>query len=153
MKKILLAMALTLLVLPGCDKIGGCQQPFSQEEIPELTLEGYNTCEAVVKNYKYLICDGQLGNYPFWSHEGDTIKVCGYFYEGWDGGNLLPLYDCPDNQIGQLCLYIGLAGILPDGFVTSKKCYIEGVLCFNPLYTNSGNYYIVPEILCIHLEK
>lgn len=148
MKKLLLAMALALFVLSGCDKTRACQQPFSQEEIPELTTEGYNTCEAVVKNYRYLICDGQLGSFPYWSHDGDTIKVCGYFYEGWDGGNLCRLYDCPDNQIGQLYLNICLGGTPPDGFDISGKCYIEGKLHFNPLFTNSGSYYIDPELSC-----
>lgn len=148
MKKILLAMALVLFVLSGCDKTGGCQQPFLQEEIPELITEGYNTCKAVVKNYKYLICDGQLGNYPYWSHEGDTIKVCGYIYKEWNGDHLMPLFDSPDNQIGQYYLYIDLVGTFSDDFDISEKCYIEGKLYFNPLFTNSGNYYIVPELFC-----
>ena len=141
-------MVLTTFALACCSKINSCQQPYSQEEIPELTAEGYNTCEAVIRNYTYRVCDGDLRNYPHWSHEGDSIRVCGYFYEGWDGDHLLPLFDYPDNLNGHDFLYIDLLGPLPDGFDISKKCYMEGALFFDPLYTSFGDYYIEPSICC-----
>lgn len=146
MKKYLLVMVLVLFVLYGCHKNSGCQQPFTPEEIPELTADGYNTCEAIYKNYTYLIC-GSEANYPYWSHEGDTIKVCGYIYKGWNGNHLVPLFDSPDNQIGQHYLYIDMAGTFSDDFDISRKCYVKGMLYFNPHYT-TGNYYIVPRIIC-----
>ena len=73
MKKVLLVIMFAVFVLTCCNKNSSCKQPFSQEEIPELTTQGYNTCEAVIRNYTYKVCDGDLRNYPHWSHEGDTI--------------------------------------------------------------------------------
>ena len=73
--------------------------------------------------------------------------MCGYFYEGWDGHHLLPFFDYPDNLNGHDFLYIDLLGPLPDGFDISKKCYMEGVLFFNPLYTNSGDYYTIIKLI------
>ena len=148
-KKTLLAMALVLFVLSGCNKTDGCQQPFSQEEIPEL-IKGYNTCETIYKNYTYLICDGMLESYPYWKHEGDTIKVCGYLYERWEGDrSLLPLYDYADNLVEhECCIHVRLdadgIAMLPNHIDNTKKCFVTGQLAFNILYTNGGPYYVVP---------
>lgn len=145
MKKYLLVMALALFVLSGCHKNSGCQQPFTQEEIPELTIDGYNTCEAIIRNYTYMVCDGELIDYPYWSHEGDTIKVYGYIHKAqwiwlFDGFPLFPLYDGePDNH--DLSIY----GQLPDTIDYNKKYYIEGVLYLNPHYS-SGSYPVEPII-------
>lgn len=145
MKKFLVLIVFALFALPSCHKNSGCLQPFTQEEIPELTANGYNTCEAIIKNYSYRICDGDLSNYPYWPHEGDTIKVCGYIHEAqwiwlFDGSPFFPLYDGePYNHD------LSIHGRLPDTIDYNKKCYIEGVLYFNPLYS-SGSYPVEPVV-------
>ena len=132
--------------MTSCIKDNGCKQPYSQEEIPELVIGEYNTCEAVYKNYVYRICDGQLGSFPYWSHEGDAIRVCGYIHkEHWQfGGSPLPLYDGnPD------CQDLDIMGVLPETPDFSKKYYVEGLLYFNPHYTSGSRCLIVPRIVSI----
>lgn len=151
MKKYLLVMALALFVLSGCHKNSGCQQPFTPEEIPELNADGYNTCEAIYKNYTYLIC-GSEANYPYWSHKGDTISVCGYLAERWNGDlNLLPLYDRSDNlDHHKYGIYVSLDDeeieMLIDNIDFTRKCYVTGRLMFYSLYTNGDSYYMTPGI-------
>ena len=146
MKKNLYFTFMVVFALTGCIKDNACKQPHSQEEIPELNTEGYNTCETIVENFTFLICDGQHGSFPYWSHEGDTIKVCGYIHkEHWQfGGSPLPLYDGnPESQD------LDIVGVLPETPDVSKKCYVEGLLYFNPHYTNGSRYTIVPSIVSI----
>ena len=119
---------------------------YFQEEIPELTTEGYNTCEAVIRNYTYRVCDGDLRNYPHWSHKGDTIKVCGYIHKShWETGHgTLPLYDGASDNHDLLVSYV--MEQLPDTLDYTRKCFIEGILGFNPHY-HSGPYNIVPVVV------
>ena len=141
-----LALVLTTFALACCSKINSCQQPYFQEEIPELTTEGYNTCEAVIRYYTYRVCDGDLRNYPHWSHKGDTIKVCGYIHKShWETGHgTLPLYDGASDNHDLLVSYV--LEQLPDTLDYTRKCFIEGVLGFNPHY-HSGPYDIVPVVV------
>ena len=146
MKKYLFMMVLTTFALACCSKNNSCQQPYFQEEIPELTTEGYNTCEAVIRYYTYRVCDGDLRNYPHWSHKGDTIKVCGYIHKShWETGHgTLPLYDGASDNHDLLVSYV--LEQLPDTLDYTRKCFIEGVLGFNPHY-HSGPYDIVPVVV------
>lgn len=140
-------MALTLLVMSSCHKESGCKQPYSPEEIPELVTDSYNTCEAVVRNYTFRFCGSDFGPYPQKSHEGDTIKVCGYIHKNHlvSGNSYIPLYD-GDPDGADLSVYV-LSGELSDTIDYSKKCYVEGLLYFNSLHTNGKSYLVKPEIL------
>ena len=145
MRKILLATIVIFCLFCGCKK--QCVQPYQSDEIPALKANDYNSCAAVCKNYTYLIC-GSEASFPYWSHEGDTIMVCGYISD-WDGESLLlPLYDSPDHTNPECCINVGLYNYptAPEEIDVSKKCYIRGCLFFNSLYTNGKPYYMVPVI-------
>ena len=98
----------------------------------------YNPCEAICKNYTYRICDGNQNEFPYWSHQGDTIMVCGYMSEHWDGDRgLFCLFDSPNNrdehEIGVHINTYGSYVQLPEEVDISKKCYIKGRLDFNTI--------------------
>ena len=148
MKKLLLAIIVLSCFLTGCKK--QCEQPFQPNEIPALKTNDYNSCEAVCKNYYYLLCDGNQNEFPYWSRQGDTIMVCGYIYEDWDGNrHLFAIVDSPNNASERKFLLhintIGSSVQLPEEVDISKKCYIRGRLAFEPLYS-SGPYYMIPVI-------
>ena len=149
MEKCIFIAIFAMFFFMGCGKTEGCKQPFSQDEIPELQLEGYNTCEAIYKNYTYLVCDGLLESHPYWEHEGDTIKVCGYLYERWgEDRSLLPLVDYSNDN--EFCIYVVLdnesEGCLPNNIDKSKKIYVTGQLHFYPLRTEGTHFYVVPGL-------
>lgn len=150
MRKILLAITVFSCFLTGCKRYQ-CEPLFNQNEIPLLKPNDYNSCEAICKNYHYRLCDGNQNEYPYWSHQGDTIMICGYMHEYWDGnrGHFL-LFDSPNNANEYLfCININTYGSLvqlPEDVDISKKCYIKGRLYFTPLHTNGGPVDIMPVI-------
>lgn len=144
MRKILLATIVIFCLFCGCKK--QCVQPYQSDEIPALKTNDFNSCEAVCKNYTYLIC-GDEASFPYWSHIKDTIMVCGYI-SNWDGeSSLLPLFDSPEPSNHEFCIHVRLYNypIIQEEIDVSKKCYVRGRLFFKPRYTN-GAYYMVPEI-------
>lgn len=150
MKKIFLAIVLIACVLTGCNR--HCGQYYRSIEIPALKTDDYNSCKAVCMNYSYRVC-GEESDYEYMSHAGDTIMVCGYLSENWDGNrSLMPLCDYPDNSNEhRFVLHVNLYGypieLLPEEIDISKKCYVTGVLGFDNLYLNGGSYYdVCPEI-------
>lgn len=124
-----------ILILTGCNKKSCNPRPFRPKEIPAL-VDGYNTCEAIVKNFSYNRCQGE-DELLYESHEGDTIRICGYVYEYWDGSDDFLLFDNPDNgtnhQYG-----VNISFRLPDDVDISKKCFITGSLGFNLLVLGGG---------------
>lgn len=146
MRKILFAIIVLSCCLTGCRRYQ-CEPLFKENEIPALKANDYNSCEAIYKNYTYLICGGEA-SFPYWSHKGDTIMVCGYV-SYWDGKSLkLPLCDSPEYTNPEFGIYVHLYNysIILEEIDVSKKCYVRGRLFFNPLYTNGDSYYIVPVI-------
>ena len=141
----LLILVATFCLLTGCKK--QCEQPYKSKEIPKLKQNDYNSCEAVCKNYTYLIC-GSEASYPYWSHKGDTIMVYGYIFDGWGGNRShFPLSNSTISH--DILLYINAYDSpvqLPEEFDMSKKCYIKGRLDFHPLNTNGGPYLMTPVI-------
>ena len=149
MKKILLAAIALSCFMIGCKRYQ-CEQPYQSNEIPVLKTNDYNSCEAVCKNYTYLICSGE-DSFPYRSHEGDTIMVCGYIHEDWDGNrHLFLIVDSPNNENEHKFLLnintLGSSEQLPEEVDISRKCYIRGRLAFGPLRTNGGPYYMIPVI-------
>ena len=149
MKKFVLAIIVLSCFMTGCKK--QCVQPYQTNEIPTLKQDDYNSCEAIHKNFSYQLCNGNQNEFPYWSYQGDTIMICGYLYEYWDGNrDLFTLFDSPDNAREHELLihihFIGSPAQLPEEFDISKKCYIKGRLDFEPLYTNGSAYSIKPII-------
>ena len=129
-------LVIGILTLIGCNEKSCNPRQFSPKETPAL-VDGYNTCEAIVKNFSYNRCQGE-NELLYKSHEGDTIRICGYIYEYWDGGNDFLLFDNPDNGTNHR-YGVSISYRLPDSVDISKRCFITGRLGFN-LLTLGGGY-------------
>ena len=148
MRKLFFAIIVLSCFLTGCKK--DCGFPYMSNDTPALKQNDYNSCEAIYRNYYYLVCRGYSEvDYPYWANDGDTIMVCGYFPKDWDGDrNNFILFDSPDNaNETTFCVSVFDASPkLPEEIDISKKCYIKGHLFFNILHLSFGNYPIVPCI-------
>ncbi len=149
-------LLLVTLALIGCKK--KCNEPlFKPSEVPALTTEGYNTCEAVNKNYTYIVC-GDEHDYPYWSHSGDTILVCGYLPKNWSGDrSIVYLLDSPGtiptNEYTLVVKTLNEAySQWPVEVDKTKKCYIKGKLRCESLYTNSAPILIEPVVYVIEIH-
>lgn len=144
-------MALVCLQF-GCTK--QCGFRFKSNETPALKQNDFNSCEAIYRNYYYLVCGSYSEvDFPYLSNDGDTIMVCGYFPKDWDGNrNNFSLFDSPDNaNESTLCVNVFDASpALPEEIDISKKCYIKGHLFFNIQRHGFGSYPIVPCIIGVY---
>ncbi len=145
MRKILVALMALVCLLLGCTK--QCGFRFRSNDTPALKQGDYNSCEAINRNYCYLVCGSHSEvDYPYWANDGDTIMVCGYFYKDWHGDrNHFSLYDTPDNQYKFGIQVFEASRMLPEEIDISKKCYIKGRLSFFVLQNSFGSS-IEPEI-------
>lgn len=152
MRKILLVLIAIVCLLTGCSK--QCGFRYKTDKNPALKKNDYNSCEAIYENYTYLVCGHYSEvDFPYWENEGDTIMVCGYFSENWDGDrNHFALFDSPNNAYERVnCIEVFYASTaLPMEINISKKCYVMGRLSFNPLCNSFGSYPIVPEIIGVY---
>lgn len=164
MKKVFILL-LTVFSLTGCNKektetcqcdvdqvyntkTGECDcvQPFPESERPVLKTDDYNSWYAVRKHFTYSIRYKYPETYPFYSHEGDTLLLC-----GWMDHTPLDkrVYSIDSSWVQILLLddslsaasYINYDGGF-SGFIASpvpmlkgldmdKKIYIKGLLTFN----------------------
>ena len=164
MKKVFILL-LTVFSLTGCNKektetcqcdvdqvyntkTGECDcvQPFPESERPVLKTDDYNSWYAVRKHFTYSIRYKYPETYPFYSHEGDTLLLC-----GWMDHTPLDkrVYSIDSSWVQILLLDDSLSAasyISYDGdyesFIVSpvpmlkgldmdKKIYIKGLLTFN----------------------
>ncbi len=145
----ILTVVASVTLLFGCTYLKKCDQPFSKEEIPNIYDNDYHTCIDVMKNYVYMMRgnDGRYLEhypYPYSSHIGDTIKLCGYvkhsygyaFYykDNWwycqltdDSISAMNPNDYTGGTIGAQ----GNDKTLLDNVDFSKKCYLIGYMTFN----------------------
>ena len=148
MRKMTLAIMATACLLTGCTK--DCGFRYLSNDTPALKQNDYNSCEAIYRNYYYLVCGSHSeADFPYWANEMDTIMVCGYFPENWNGDrNNFVLFDSPDNaNESTLCVNVSDASpVLPEEIDISKKCYVKGHLFFNVQRHGFGSYPIVPCI-------
>ena len=148
MRKMMLAFMTTVCLLTGCTK--HCGFRFMLSDTHALKKDDYNSCEAIYRNYYYVVCGSHSEvDYPYWANDGDTIMVCGYFPKDWDGNrNNFVLFDSLDNaNESTLCISVFDASpVLPEEIDISKKCYLKGHLFFNIQRHGFGSYPIVPCI-------
>lgn len=105
----------------------------AQEDIPELLQDEYNSIGVVNKNFIYLVKEDS--EYPYYSHEGDTILVYGWVWEAHPVASDEKHYclieqpsvpvgsSCGTLQVVDLEQYIGT-------FDLEEKCFVKGVLEF-----------------------
>ncbi|MBO4282469.1 MAG: hypothetical protein J5873_04680 [Bacteroidales bacterium] len=55
-----------------------CVQPFPESERPVLKTDGYNFWDSVCKYFTYSVSYKNPETYPYYSHEGDTLLLCGW---------------------------------------------------------------------------
>jgi hypothetical protein len=106
---------------------------YTQDDIPELLPDEYNSVGVVNKNFHYLVKEDW--EYPYYSHEGDTILVYGWVWEAHPVASneiIYVLIDQPSVPIGSsshalqvvdLEQFIGICSI-------EEKCFVKGVLEF-----------------------
>ena len=152
MKKIVFALTILVCILTGCTK--DCGFRYLSNDTPALKQNDYNSCEAIYSNYYYLVCGSHHEvDFPYWANEMDTIMVCGYFPENWNGDrNNFDLFDSPDNaNKSTFCVNVLEASpALPEEIDISKKCYVKGHLFFNVLRGSFGSYPIVPYVYGVY---
>lgn len=153
MKKLLLAVLVLSCFLTGCKKqCGGFR--YMSNETPALKKNDYNSCRAICENLTYLVCGNNYEtDFPYWDNDGDTIMVCGYLYEDWDGNrNDFILFDSPNNANEHtICVNVqNTLQAMPEEIDISKKCYIKGHLYFRALHLGFGSYPIVPFVYDVY---
>ena len=114
-----------------------CIQKWNHADAPSLLLDDYNTCIAVVQNFYY----ASVGNidYPYYSHEGDTLLCCGYVssIHYTEGGAWIQfqLHDDSLAQNGHVWVESDSAKF--HSVDVSKKCFVKGTLSFG---TNTSHF-------------
>ena len=120
-----------MVLLGGCSK-KHCYEPL-YENPPVLSDTGYNTCEAVVYNFRTYSGEG-AERLQMLDHK-DTIKVCGYITMCTNKRAIDCSYSLVDNPIvsdNQLDMEIPLCcWALPDSVDVSSKCYMTGLIAFD----------------------
>ena len=169
MKKCLTMMILAVLVLAGCkkEKTGTCQcyddqvynaktgecdcvQPFPESERPVLKTDDYNSWYAVRRHFIYKVkSDARKEAYPYYSHEGDTLLLCGWI----DHTPLENRTYSLDSMMVKISLlddsssaalqnssdetsYIACPVSLLKHIDIGKKIYVRGTITFNLLTLN-----------------
>ena len=142
-----MVMAIAILFLVAfCGCYHNCESPFP--DAPALNANEYNSCNTVMGKYTHPV--KQMRNYPYWSDEGDTIKVCGWIEHSY--GNPIKATDSldlmffmSDDSINALDpsyhgggLPFESAVYLMDSIDLEKECYIIGTISFNPKFKFIG---------------
>lgn len=96
----------------------------SVSEIPELSSDDYNSVLVLRWNFDYNV--KSYTDYPYYSHQGDTIKVYGWFWEDIDTilyGDTAPWIgvDCPRLKLSSIQDFAGL-------FDKKDTCFLTGIL-------------------------
>lgn len=156
MKKLMLYMILFSITLVGCIKQKDCHYGmtynlttkdcecinYAPEEIPELSQNEYNSIGVVNKNFHYLV--KKDADYPFYSHEGDTIHVYGWVFEANPTASEEKGYyliDQPSVPIGSSCEALPLHNLEQyfGTFDGEEKCFVKGILEFPKSATDGGS--------------
>lgn len=150
MKRNLFLSLIVLTILCGCDKKKECRygmiydsvseececQNLSLADIPELSHDNYNSISVINKNFSFLV--KQDSDYPFYSHEGDTMKVFGWIWEkhpvASDKSSYV-LIDQPAVPVGSSCNALNIVDLerFWGAFNEDEKCYVKGILEFPEL--------------------
>jgi hypothetical protein len=138
--KIILSFILFAIAFSACEKIK------IPKDVKSIDWRNYNDVYDVFWNYYTLCSEIKKGD------EDKIIKVYGWIYPQWGGG--LILGDRPNKVNEREYPWIDIrASVLAtelqaklDTCDLTKKCFVEGKLTFNELYTQLG-CKSVPEII------
>ena len=104
---------------------------------PKLLTNGYNTCSDIIDFFYGEVKDNK--EYPYFSHEGDTLMVCGWlcnFESDRDSLNILmKIQDKPYNggtiaESNTLNIHVEKNQL---DSIENGQYYVRGVLTFTPL--------------------
>lgn len=160
-KKNLVMMAMATLIVYvffGCgkmDKPKRCEQLYETQQIPELSKNEYNTCDAVHMNYAYFVRWNNVKEYlkyypnPVESLMQDTVLMCGFIKHSYgkpfdyaeNGWWLCSMIDDsitamdPENHFGGIIYVQGDDKTVLNEIDDTKKCYLIGVMTYDtPFY-------------------
>ena len=164
MKEFMLFMFLLLITFCGCVKQKECSYGmtynaatkdcdcinYAPEEIPELSQNEYNSIGVVNKNFLYLV--KKDSDYPYYSHEGDTILVYGWVWEVHPVASDEKVYDLidqPSVPVGSSCETLPLINLenFLGTFDGNEKCFVKGILEF-PFSVMKGEKIVSDEQIC-----
>lgn len=152
MRKYLLSMVLILGLL-GCKSRlpEKCEQLCETQQIPVLSKDSYNSCDAVLLNYAYFVrwndVNGYLEHYPNPVEPlmRDTVMMCGYIKHSYgkpfdytdDNWWLCSMVDDsisamdPENHIGGTILVQGKDKAVLNEIDDMRKCYLIGIMTYD----------------------
>lgn len=126
----------------ACD----CMQPFPESERPALLANDYNSWSAVKKHFTYKVRYKCPETYPYFSHEGDTLLLCGWIdhtplekrvYSKDSSFVKISLLDDASSAVLKTSSnddrYIACPVQLLEKIEVDKKVYVKGTLTFNRL--------------------
>ncbi len=161
-KSVLSWIALAGLAFVGCNKPIDCEyitgtdimeyDPVTKEcdcvnNEPLLALNtGYNDWGDFMRYMVFYYRADKPQLYPYYSREGDTVRVCGWIAHDGDlsvaediGDSTLVQFDILDDSLsamnaGRLTSFYHIEGKkqLMDSIDRERKCYIDGVITFSP---------------------
>lgn len=104
---------------------------YASSEIPFLNHDDYNSALVVEGNFKYYV--KKETEYPYFSHNGDTIKMFGFIME--ESGDTLLLSNHKTPPIGGSYPVIVLIDttLQSANIDKDKECYVTGILRFPSL--------------------
>ena len=160
MRKTLIIIVMAFLVITGCNKKNkNCYYGHDGIVYNPLTDDcecvnyfigmklgtGYNTWEDVVHYMQYYSRDDKP-NYPYYSRESDTVKVCGWINHvngqtlmANESDSLYVQFEISDDSVAAMNakrlsapIHIECERALFEGVDRDKKCYMEGIITFHP---------------------
>ncbi|MBR4912978.1 MAG: hypothetical protein IKZ54_09095 [Bacteroidales bacterium] len=111
-----------------------------KSEIPELSSNTYNSVRALRMNFDFNVMS--YADYPYYNHQGDTLKVYGWFWESDDESLDTVLFGDTKPWLGVDCPKLTLLNIWDfAGFYDkTDTCFLTGILEFpNHLGKNASN--------------
>lgn len=144
-KNVVILMAMTgVLLVCGCNRQKECYRNMvyneeskrcdcfnrDKSEIPELSSNTYNSVLVVRRNFDYNVMS--YSDYPYFKHQGDTLKVYGWFWESDDESLDTVLFGDTEPWLGVDCPKVTLLNIrdFTGLFDKTDTCFLTGILEF-----------------------
>lgn len=107
-----------------------CIQEWDSDDAPALSHNDYNTCYTVLSHFYY----ASVGNkdYPYYSHEGDTIMCCGYANKIYyaENGAWAQISMSDDSLAQSGIIWLEVDSLRLHSIDIRQKCFVKGTLSF-----------------------